>query len=128
MTLEYNMDTDTLMVTVTHVTADVNTHYVYEIVVLKNSVQVDIETYTSQSDSSQVVETFTISAEVGDVLSATAKCSVSGQITEEITVGGSSTTTSSNGTMDYTFLMILVSTAIVAIGVVVVIILFVKRR
>jgi len=137
MTLDYNMDTDTLTVTVTHVTADVNTHYIYEIVVLKNSVQVDIATYTSQSDSSQVIEIFTIAAEEGDVLSVTAKCSVSGQKTEELTVSASettttdttsSTTTTSTGTMDYTIIMLLTSTAIVVIGVVLVIVLVLKRR
>jgi len=129
MTLEYNMDTDILTVTVTHVTADVNSHYVYEIVVLKNSIQVDIESYTSQSDSSQVIETFAIAAEDGDVLSVTAKCSVAGQVTEEITVGDTTpTTTASNGAMDSTILMLLVATAIVAIGVILVIVLVVKRR
>lgn len=128
MTLEYDMDTDVLTVTVVHVTADVNTHYIYEIVVQKNSVQVDIATYTSQSDSSQVIETFTVPAEEGDVLTVTAKCSVSGQKTEELTVGSTSTNTSTDGASDSIILMILVAAAIVAIGVVLVIVLVVKRR
>jgi hypothetical protein len=149
MVLDYDAETDVLTVTVTHSTADVNSHYIYEIVIEKNSVQVDIQTYSSQSDSTQIVETFTIDAVDGDVLEATAKCSVSGQITEDITVeipstttssttdtstdtttSTSSTTTTSNGggTTDPSMMPLLIATAIIAIGIVLVIVVLVKRR
>ena len=135
MTLEYDADSDILTVTVIHVTADVNSHYIYEIVIEKNSVQVDVQTYTDQSDSSQVVETFTIAAIDGDVLAAIAKCSVSGQVTNQITVMDStttatttSTTTTSTNTLDYAMTALFSATAIVAIVIVLVIVIIIKRR
>jgi hypothetical protein len=127
MTLEYDDDTDILTVTVTHSTADVNSHYIYEIVIEKNSVQVDIETYTNQSSASQVVATFTVAAVDGDILRATAKCSVSGQISEQITVGGSTTTTTTT-TPDYPTMTIVIATVIVVLGVVLLLLVFIKRR
>jgi len=148
ITLEYDTSTEILTITVTHSTADVNSHYIYEIVVLKNSVQVDIATYSSQSETSGVTETFTIAAVDGDVLSATAKCSVSGQVTGQITVtvpvtttssstttttSSSTTTTSSSTTttsalVDPIMTTLLFATAIIAIGVVLVFVVVIKRR
>jgi hypothetical protein len=130
MSLEYDISTDILTVTVTHVTTDVNTHYIYEIVVFKNSIQVGIMPYTNQSDSSGVTETFTILASDGDVLSATAKCSVSGQVTEEITISDSTTDTSTttSGTLDPMLMSLLILTAIIAIGGVMIIVVIIKRR
>ncbi|MBE0525533.1 MAG: hypothetical protein IH631_01225 [Candidatus Thorarchaeota archaeon] len=133
MTLDYNTSTDILTVTVTHVTADVNTHYIYEIVIEKNSVQIDIQTYTSQSSASQVVETFTVTAVDGDILKATAKCSVSGQVSNQITVTdpattSSSTTATTSGTLDNTTMTLLIGGSIVAIGIVLVVVIVIKRR
>ncbi|MGY5870851.1 MAG: hypothetical protein RTV72_01260 [Candidatus Thorarchaeota archaeon] len=134
ITLEYDSSSEILTVTVTHSTSDVNSHYIYEITVQKNSVQVGIETYTSQSNSSEVVETFTVTAVDGDVLSATAKCSVSGQVTGQTTVTGtetittSSTTTTTSTTTDSSMTTLLIATAIVAIGIVFVVIVVFKRR
>ena len=137
ITLEYDSETDILTVTVTHSTADVNSHYIYEIVIEKNSVQVDIVTYTSQSSASQVVETFTIAAVDGDVLEATAKCSVSGQDSEQITVTisdtttdettSTSSTTTTSGLTDPTVMPLLIITAIVVIAIIFVIVI-IKRR
>ncbi|TFG31323.1 hypothetical protein EU528_06425 [Candidatus Thorarchaeota archaeon] len=132
--LEYNIGTGVLTVTVTHSTSDVNSHYIYEIVVEKNSVQVDIKTYTNQSSSSQVVETFSVAAVAGDVLRASAKCSVSGQISGEITVPSTTTTTTTSTsattstTPDYTIIAILTATAIIAIGIVLVLLVIIGRR
>ncbi len=126
MNLEYNTDTDILTVTVVHSTADPNTHYIYEIVIEKNSVQVDSQTYTSQIDPTQVVETFTISAVDGDTLRATAKCSVSGQVSETLTIGGSTTgTTDTSPDFPITLTIGLV---VVILGVLFVIIGILKRR
>lgn len=130
MTLSYGTDTDILTVTVVHVTADPSTHYIYEIVIEKNSVQVDIKTYTNQSDSSQVVETFTVVAEDGDVLEATAKCSVSGQVTNQITIGPTTSSGSSPtpGASDPLIWPLLIATVIIAAGIVMVILVVIKRR
>jgi hypothetical protein len=127
MTLEYDMETDILTVTVTHSTSDVNSHYIYEIVVEKNSVQVDIETYTNQSSASQVGATFTIAAVEGDVLRVTAKCSVSGQISDQITVADSTATTTTT-TIPLPDLVVLIAGFIVVIGIVLVLVVIVKRR
>ena len=132
ITLDYDSSSGILTVTVTHSTSDVNSHYIYEIVVQKNSVQVDIETYTSQGETSGVTETFTITAVDGDVLSATAKCSVSGQITGQTTVTGtettSTTTTTTTTTPDYTSIAIITAGLIMAMGIVLIVVLVTKRR
>ena len=132
ITVEYNPITEILTVTVTHSTADVNSHYIYEIVVEKNSVQVDVATYTSQSETSGFTETFTITAVGGDILSATAKCSVSGQVTGQTTVPvtttSSDTSSTSATTTDPMMIPLLIGTSIVVIGIVFVVVVVIKRR
>ncbi|MFW9957980.1 MAG: hypothetical protein ACFFCT_07915 [Candidatus Odinarchaeota archaeon] len=132
ITLAYDIDTEILTVTVTHVTADVNTHYVYEIVIEKNSVVFTTESYTSQSSASGMSDTFSVPASNGDILRATAKCSVSGQTSQQMTVSditATTTTTTTTTTTDSwlpTTLMILV--VIFALAVVMVIVWVLRRR
>ena len=95
MTLEYNPDTDILTVTVSHsVSGD---HRIAQIEVWKNDVSQTVRTYDPpQETTTGMDDTFTITAEDGDVLKATATCSVSGAITREISVGSTTATSTSS--------------------------------
>ncbi len=86
MTLVYDTNTQTLSVTVVHTVADPNTHYIEYVVVNKNGAYEIDRNYTSQLSASAFVDVFTVDADNGDVLQVTAICSVSGQLTDQITV------------------------------------------
>ncbi|MFX0107650.1 MAG: hypothetical protein ACFE7R_05165 [Candidatus Hodarchaeota archaeon] len=92
VSLEYDSGTDTLTVTVSHSVDDPNTHYIYRIVVEKNSIEVASRDYTSQDSTSGTSDAFTLAAIDGDVLEATAYCSISGQNSAQITVSIATTT------------------------------------
>ncbi len=102
MDFEYDSSTNTLTVEVTHSVSDVNTHYIYRIEVYKNNVLEETRDYDAQDSTSGMSDTFTVEAEDGDVLKATAYCSLSGQITNEITVSSSTDTTTTDSTTDDT--------------------------
>lgn len=95
--LEYSLSTNELSVDVTHDVTNVNTHYIEQIIIEKNSVQVASRDYTSQDTTSGMSDTF-VEADEGDVLRATATCSISGQLSAEITVTNTTTTTSTTET------------------------------
>ena len=86
MTLLYDTNTQTLSVTVFHAVADPNTHYIEYVVVNKNGAFAIDRNYTSQPSTSAFVDIFNVDADSGDVLQVTAICSVSGQLTDQITV------------------------------------------
>jgi len=86
MTLSYDYNSQILTVTVVHSVADVNTHYIDLITINKNGVFETNRTYTSQASTSSMSDTFTIPAEVNDILQVTAVCSISGLITRQLTV------------------------------------------
>jgi len=126
MTLDYDTETQVLTVSVTHVTENVNTHYIYQIVIEKNSVVNITRGYTNQSSASGVIDTFNISASAGDILRATAKCIVSGQASGQITVPGAVTTTTTTGA---TFPMdLIVLGVVIALGVFAVLAIVMRRR
>jgi len=97
MELEYDAEIDTLTVTVSHsVSGD---HRIAQIQVWKNDVSQVVRTYDPpQESTSGMDDTFTIDAVDGDVLRVTATCSVSGSITESLTVSISGTTTTTTTT------------------------------
>jgi len=135
ITLAYDIDTEILTVTVTHVTADVNTHYVYQIVIEKNSVVFTTGNYTSQSSASGMSDTFNVPAVDGDILKATAKCSVSGEGTQQMTVSNatstttSTTTTTTTATTDPWFpTTVMIFVAVIALGVIVAVVQLLRRR
>jgi len=86
MALSYDYDNQILTVTVFHSVADPNSHYIEEIIINKNSAFAMNRTYTSQSSTSSMADTFNVNAEDDDILQVTAICSISGQITQQITV------------------------------------------
>lgn len=138
VTLLYDFSSQVLTVQVSHSVADVNTHYIYQVVVEKNSVVVLTRDYTTQNTTSGMSATYNIPAAHNDVLKATAKCIISGQNSNQITVtdpASTSTTTTTgpdtsptNGEQAYLDLAMLVAVAIVVIGVVAVVFVFLKRR
>ncbi|MHA1576133.1 MAG: hypothetical protein ACTSU3_02110, partial [Candidatus Thorarchaeota archaeon] len=92
ITVEYDFDTQVLTVEVTHSVSDVNTHYIIQIVVEKNSVEFTTRDYTSQQSTTGMSDTFDVPAVDGDQLRVTASCSISGQIVGTVTVTESTTT------------------------------------
>jgi hypothetical protein len=86
MTLSYNYDNQVLTVTVFHSVTDPNTHYIELITINKNGAFAMNRTYTSQTSTSSMVDTFDVDAEDNDILQVTAICSISGQIQRQVTV------------------------------------------
>lgn len=130
MTLDYSFSNQILTVTISHSVTDVNTHYIIQVVVEKNSVQVLTKDYTSQNTTSAFSATYAISAVHGDVLSVTAVCSVSGQATDEVTVvdPAVTTTTTPSGGGTSMEMALIIAVAIIVIGVVAAIFAFMRRR
>jgi hypothetical protein len=86
MVLEYDTDTQTLSVSITHSVSDPANHYVKKLEIEKNGYPYLTENYTSQPTTSSVTYTYTVTTDDGDVLEVTAYCSLLGDITEQITV------------------------------------------
>ena len=136
ISLEYDFDLQELTVTVSHSVSDTNTHYIYEIVVEKNSALFTTESYTSQSSTSGMSETISIPAVDGDVLSATAKCSISGQVSGQVTVIDPTTTstttattsTSTTSTGEPIQMITIILVGVVVFGIVAVVVGLMRRR
>jgi hypothetical protein len=78
MVLSYDYDNQILSVTVIHSVADVNTHYLKQIIINKNSQFVKDRNNTSQASTSSLSDTFDIAAANNAIIQVTAICSVSG--------------------------------------------------
>ncbi|MFW9830975.1 MAG: hypothetical protein ACFFD8_04310 [Candidatus Thorarchaeota archaeon] len=86
MNLSYDYDNQVLTVTVFHSVADVNTHYIEQLVINKNGQFEMDRNYTNQASITSMSDTFNIDAANNDILQVTAICSISGQIIQQITV------------------------------------------
>ena len=133
VTLDYDFGTQVLTVEVDHGVGDVNTHYIIQIVVEKNSVEFTTRDYTAQDTTSGMSDTFDVPTVDGDVLRVIATCNAIGQHANTITVSDPSitTTTTTTGTasptgMDTTTVAILA--AIIGIGIILLVVASVKRR
>jgi hypothetical protein len=89
MALEYDADTQTLAVTITHSVPDPTSHYVEKVGITKNGAPLLTKEYTSQPSTSTFSYTYAIAADNGDNLEITAYCSIYGSIREQITVSTS---------------------------------------
>jgi hypothetical protein len=87
MTLSYEPDSETLVVTLVHTVGDPLTHYVYRIEVKKNGVIYTTEEFENQPTDAQVHYSFSVSAARGDTLEVTAACNRGGSLTAELVVG-----------------------------------------
>ena len=130
MDLSYDYVSQDLTVEVSHSVSDVNSHYIYQVVIEKNSVEVLTRDYSTQNSTSGMSATYSIAAAHGDVLRVTAKCSQSGQITDETTVVDpeNTNTTPTNGDGPWMDTTLLIAVAIVVIGVLAVVFAFLRRR
>lgn len=86
MKLEYDLDNQTLSVTITHLVADPNSHYIYKVEIRKNGAPYLTEEYISQPTTSTFTYTYSVTAIDGDVLKVTADCSIGGSITGTLDV------------------------------------------
>ena len=100
VTLEYDTETQVLTVSAAHnvPVEDLNSHFVIQIVIEKNAVHYATRDYTNQTNTSGRMDTFNVSAAAGDILRATAKCSITGQGSGQLTVPGATTTASTTTT------------------------------
>ncbi|TFG28346.1 hypothetical protein EU527_17425 [Candidatus Thorarchaeota archaeon] len=139
--LAYVYDTQTLLVEIQHDVSNVNTHYIERIEVSVNSVLNQSRDYTNQQNLIGMSDSFVVPAEIGDVISVRAICSVSGQLTETLTLTGpetsttttttttqtsTSTTTDTSPTVLDTMTLLLIGGAVVIIVVIAIVI--VQRR
>ena len=128
--LSYDFESQELTVDVAHSTTDINSHYIYQVEVQKNSVVVLTREYTTQNTTSGMSATYHVAAIHGDVLSVTARCTLAGIRTSQITVvdpDNTETTPTNNGEPQMA-MPILIAVAIVAIGAVAVVFAFMRRR
>ncbi|MHA1964890.1 MAG: hypothetical protein ACXACG_04090 [Candidatus Thorarchaeota archaeon] len=125
MTLDYDFSSQIFTVQITHSVTDVNSHFIAQVRIEKNSVEVLTRTYSSQNTTSGFSATYAIAAEHGDVLSVRADCSISGTTIGDISLIDPSvpTTTASGLPME-----MIIAVAIIAIGAVAVVFALMRRR
>ena len=86
MILEYNSSSETLSVTITHTSSNLNSHYIFEVIGTVNGGQAINESYTSQPSNTFTYD-YIVTAINGEVIEVTARCTQAGIITRSITVG-----------------------------------------
>jgi hypothetical protein len=87
MTLNYNLVSEELTVSITHNVANPNDHYVDRVRIWVNASLVNTSLYTSQPTSSSFAYIYNIAAKNGSTIQVTTDCSISGSITRSINVG-----------------------------------------
>ncbi len=87
MELSYDLENQTLTVTVTHVTIEPQSHRVYLVEMEKNGELYLDRGYDEQPDNT-FTDTYNVEAQVGDVLTVTAYCSLYGSVTKSLSVSG----------------------------------------
>lgn len=130
MNLSYDFASQELTIVVTHNVPDVNSHYIIQVNVEKNSIDFLTRDYTSQNTTSQMSAIYSIPAVHGDLLEVSAICSISGSVTDQITVVDptNTDTTPTNGDGTPIDMVLIIAVVIVSIGVVMVIFAFLRRR
>jgi hypothetical protein len=86
MVLEYDFTTQKLNVTITHDVPTPDTHYIETVEIYKNNTLLNSYPYTSQPTTSTFSYEYDVSAVDGDVIKVNITCSISGKLTEQITV------------------------------------------
>ena len=95
MKLTYEFQSQTLTVNVTHVGQNKN-DYIQIIEIFKNDVSVLNRTYTNQTEARGVLDTFDVTAVIGDNLTVTATCSKAYSITRWLVITSTTTTNTSS--------------------------------
>ena len=86
MTLTYDNPTQNLTVAITHMVSDPSTHYVENVAIEKNDIEIISMDYTSQPSNQQISYVYLVNTTEGDILKVTASCNQGGSITKEITI------------------------------------------
>ncbi len=86
VSVEYDAAAGQLNVTIAHVSLDTATHYISQVMIEKNSAVSITANYTSQPTNDIFTYGYSISAADGDVLKATARCSLFGEGSASLTV------------------------------------------
>lgn len=94
MSLVYDYGLQNLSVNVSHYVSNTKTHYIGQIEIRKNSLSILNRSYTNQSESWGVYDTFSVSASVGDNLTVTANCKKGYSITKWLIVTSGTSTNS----------------------------------
>ncbi|MEN6609898.1 MAG: hypothetical protein ABFC24_03580 [Methanoregulaceae archaeon] len=102
MVLKYDSGAGILSVTITHPVADVQTHYIRDVIISVNGKNVNTTMYTSQPDPSAFTYTYPVTTLPGDTLEVTAECVLGGSLSKSITLpetdAGSSDAATGQGT------------------------------
>jgi hypothetical protein len=85
--LGYDLNSQTLTVTITHKSSFTSFHYIKFVEIKKNGIAVSTSTYDSQPNPVTFAYDYKISAAKGDTLEVTATCSLSGDKTATLVVG-----------------------------------------
>lgn len=84
--LAYDDLNQTLNVTITHTSSNIDSHFIREVVVQKNGDDVLRKEYTNQTATTTFSYNYPINASSADLLRAVAYCSISGSRSAEIRV------------------------------------------
>ena len=87
VSLVYDSQNQSLLVTTTHQVSNPSNHYVYKIAVQKNGEQALTVEYKSQPTTTTFTYNYSINTSKGDVLKVTAYCSIAGSRSAEIIIG-----------------------------------------
>ena len=108
---------------IAHEVDNVTTHYIHQIVIEKNSEVVITRDYTSQNSTSGMTAVFIVEAGIGDFLKATAKCVISGEDSMELNLGNVFT-----GDRTPPDDAVIIISAIVIVGILAVVFVFIRQR
>lgn len=86
MLLEYDSNTNTLEVSISHIVPDNTTHYIFSVIVSVNGSIDQNPVYTSQPDLAFFIYEYTVITKNGSTIGVTATCSEGGSISR--TLGG----------------------------------------
>jgi len=86
MVLDYDINTETLSVTITHISPAPTVHYIDKVEIKRNDELIITEEYDSQPTSSEFTYEYYIQAVVDDELTVIAYCSIQGSITQSLIV------------------------------------------
>lgn len=109
--INYDIESEELVVRINHLVSDSTTHYIYNITVEKNNIFYKSFEYTSQPSSSSFTYTYSgIVGATGDMFSVVARCIQGGQISKSLTVGSG---TQDNGTPGFEIIVMVCAIALV---------------
>ncbi len=86
VTIKYDSDAQTLLVTITHKSSFPGMHHIKSVEIKKNGAVVSTTNYETQPKDVPFAYTFKVEAKNGDKLEATVICNLSGSKTASITV------------------------------------------